>query len=136
MMLEDEVLQRIQLEAPKIKVTLFRNNSGAFTDETGRTVRFGLGHVSKKTNENFKSSDEIGITEIVITPEMVGKKIGVFTAIETKKQGWNPKNLNAREIAQKNYIDFVIAKGGVAGFADSVEAFKIIIDNFKTLLRK
>lgn len=135
-MLEDEVEQRIKLESPKMNVVLLRNNSGAFTDETGRTVRYGLGHISKKQNEILKSSDEIGITELFITPEMVGKTVGVFTAIEVKKQGWNPKNLNAREIAQKNFIDFVISKGGVAGFADSVEKFREIIGTFKKLLRK
>lgn len=136
MMLEDEVSQRIQLEAPKVNCKLMRNNSGGFTDSTGRGIRYGLDNISKKHNDTFKSSDFIGITEILITPDMVGKKIGVFTAAEVKKEGWNPKNYDARETAQKNFIDFIKAKGGIAGFCTSVEDFRKMIDNFKACLRR
>lgn len=124
---EDEVQQRIRLEAPKHNVTLLRNNSGAFTDASGRTVRFGLGNDSKQINERFKSSDLIGITPVLITPDMVGKVIGVFTAVECKKEEWKFKGYEKREQGQKNFIDFVIARGGLAGFANSVDSFKKII---------
>ena len=40
---ESEVQQEIQLTAPKLKVTLLRNNNVAFKDENGRMVRAGLG---------------------------------------------------------------------------------------------
>jgi hypothetical protein len=132
-MLEDEVDQRILLVAPTVKSTLFRNNSGAFTDSTGRNVRYGLANESKKKNEEFKSSDRIGFTEVLITPEMVGKVIAVFTAIETKRSSWTfPKNLSKREIGQKNFIDFILSRGGIAGFANSVESFKKIITDWKS----
>lgn len=126
-MLEDEVSQLIQMEAPKLGVTLFRNNSGCFTDATGRQVRFGLGNVSKKISDHFKSSDLIGITEVRITPSMVGTKMGIFTAVEVKREGWNPKNLDARETAQKAFIEFIQNKQGIAGFCNSVEQFKNLI---------
>lgn len=131
MKLEDEVSQLVRLEAPKMDVTLFRNNNGAFTDTTGRTVRFGLGNESKRMSDQFKSSDLIGIHPMVVTPGMVGKTIGVFVAIECKKEDWNPKNFNAREIAQQNFIDFIKSKGGIAGFCNSVKDFvKLINDKF------
>jgi ribosomal protein S19 len=38
----------------------------------------------------MKSVDYIGITTITITQQMVGQKIGVFTAVETKRDDWNP----------------------------------------------
>lgn len=129
-MLEDEVSQLIRLEAPKENCHLFRNNSGAFTYSTGRSVRFGLGNDSKKISDKLKSSDWIGITTVVITPDMVGKKIGVFTAIECKREGWNPKNLDARETAQKNFIDFIIARGGIGGFASSAVMFCDVVKEF------
>lgn len=121
------VQQRVRLEAPKLGVHLFRNNSGAFTDSTGRVVRFGLGNDSKKLSDHLKSSDLIGITPVVITMDMVGKTLGVFTAIEVKKEGWNPKNLNAREVAQKNFIDFILTRGGIAGFVNCIDQFKQLI---------
>lgn len=131
-MLEDEVDQRIQLEAPKINCTLFRNNSGAFTDSTGRTVRYGLANDSKRKNEEFKSSDRVGFTEVLITPEMVGKIVAVFTVIECKRSNWGPKNLSKREIGQKNFIDFITSRGGIGGFANSVETFRKIISDWKS----
>lgn len=127
MKLEDEVQQLIQLEAPKLDVTLWRNNCGAFSDSTGRVVRYGLGNNSSKISENFKSSDLIGITPVRITMDMVGKTIGVFTAIECKREDWNFKPLLKREVAQKNFLDFVQSKSGISGFANSLETFRKII---------
>jgi hypothetical protein len=128
--MESEVQQHIQIGAMHFDCTLMRNNSGALLDETGRPVRFGLGNVSKKHAENSKSSDLIGITTIIITPEMVGQKIGVFTAIEVKDENWNcQKKLDKHETAQFNFIQWVISKGGIAGFANSV-------DNLKQIFRR
>lgn len=115
--LEDEIQQLVRLEASKHGIRLFRNNSGALKDETGRVVRFGLANESSRLSETFKSSDLIGIM-----PD------GRFIAIECKKSNWNPnKNFDAREIAQKNFIDFIVVRGGIAGFANSVDAFLKII---------
>lgn len=99
-----------------------RNNSGAFTDATGRHVRYGLDNTSKKRNEQTKSSDLIGITTIVITPNMVGKIVGIFTAVECKKAEWNGVK-DQREVAQQNFINWVVSHGGIAGFANSVDSF-------------
>jgi hypothetical protein len=123
---EDEVQQRIQMEAPKFGSILLRNNSGALKDATGRLVRYGLGNTSEKVNKNIKSSDLIGITPVTITPEMVGQVVGVFTAIEVKKEDWHYKG-DERETAQKNFIDFIKSKGGLAGFCKSVDDFRSII---------
>lgn len=121
---ESEISQLIQLEAPKYGCVLLRNNNGAFQDPTGRHVRFGLGNISKQHSETMKSSDQIGITTIIITPEMVGMRVGIFTAIEDKEEAWNPaKKLDKHEQAQKNFMDWVISRGGIAGFANSVDSF-------------
>lgn len=125
---EAEVEALIRIEGPRYGCILMRNNSGAMKDVTGRVVRFGLGNESKNRSEVIKSSDEIGITTIVITQEMVGQKIGVFTAVEVKEPGWNPnKKLDRREQAQKNFIDFVRLKGGFAGFAWDLDSFKKVL---------
>ena len=124
---EDEVQQLIQIEGPLHHCLLLRNNSGACKDATGRVIRFGLGNVSRKHNEEIKSSDLIGITSIVVTQDMVGKTIGIFTAIEVKKEDWNPSANDKRERAQRRFIDWVIKLGGIAGFANSVDSFKRVL---------
>lgn len=125
---ENTVQQNVQIQAMHDSCNLMRNNSGALPDKTGRPVRYGLGNISKDHNERIKSSDLIGITKIVITQEMVGKTLGVFTAVEVKEEKWNPnKKLDARETAQNAFMIWVRAWGGFAGFANSVESFKQII---------
>lgn len=122
-MSESEVQQLIQIEAAKIGLVLMRNNSGALVDKEGRLVRFGLDNTSQERNDKFKSLDLIGCLPIVITPEMVGKTIGVFTAVEVKASEWKFKG-DKREKAQKNFMDFINLKGGIAFFAESVDTFK------------
>lgn len=67
------------------------------------------------------SSDLIGITQIEITPDMVGRKIGIFTAIETK-------TLKGKaSIEQDRFINRVRELGGIAGIArNEEEALKLI----------
>lgn len=132
MKLEDEVQQLVQIEAAKTGIILMRNNSGALKDITGRLVRYGLGNTSDKINENWKSSDLIAITPIVITPEMVGKTIGVFTAVEMKREGWKYSS-EKREVAQLNFIEWVNKKGGIAFFCNGVDNF---IKEMKASLNK
>ena len=131
---ESEVQSLIMMEAAKHGIMLWRNNSGAgsFVDEeTGSTsyVRFGLGNISREQNQKIKSSDLIGIMPVDPTPDEYPWSVtmGVFIAIEVKKEGWvyNPKV--KREVAQLAYIDFVNSKGGVAGFAASVDDFLKLI---------
>jgi len=123
---EDETQQLIQLDAPKYGCILLRNNSGALKDETGRVVRYGLGNTSKTVNKDFKSSDLIGITPIVVTQEMVGMTLGVFTAVEVKGESWKYKG-DTRESGQNNFIQWVKSKGGIAGFSNSVDSFRRLI---------
>lgn len=124
---ESTVQQEIQIQAMHHKCILLRNNSGSLVDKDGRPVRFGLGNVSKAHNDRFKSSDLIGITKVVITQEMVGKTVGVFTAIECKEESWKSnKKLDKREQAQHAFLLWVILNGGIASFANSVDRLKDI----------
>lgn len=120
---ESETQQLIQMLAPAHHCILLRNNVGALKDEIGRVVRYGLGHISSKQNKISKSSDLIGLTTIVITQKMVGTTVAVFTAVEVKKEGWVFKENDTRAVAQKAFIDWVKLRGGLSGFASSVEQF-------------
>lgn len=129
----------VELTASKLGCRLLRNNSGAFTDEDGRVIRFGLGNISKKVNDQLKSSDLIGITEVVITPEMVGKKVGVFTAIEVKPESFTIKEdyrEKSREWAQNNFIKWAIGMGAFGGFARNGEDLKFVINHFLNWLKQ
>lgn len=119
-MSEDEVQQLGIIEAAKHGSFLLRNNSGAM-QTADRQVRFGVGNISKKLWDKWKTGDYLGPTLIKITPEMVGQTIGIFTMVEFKEEGWvfNPKD--EHEQAQKAGIDWVNARGGRAGFAASVD---------------
>jgi hypothetical protein len=126
MKLENEIQQMILIEASKHNIKLYRNNSGAFKNPAGQFVRFGLGNISEAFNKDLKSSDEIGITPVLITADMVGTTLGVFTAIEVKREGWQ-YSATDREKAQLNFINAIRGRGGFAGFSDSIDSFKQIV---------
>jgi hypothetical protein len=92
---------------------LFRNQVGSLPDpRTGRLVTFGLAR---------GSADLIGWRSIVVTPDMVGRRIAVFTSIEVK----TPTGRIRPE--QQAWLGVVQGAGGIAGVARSVgDACRII----------
>jgi hypothetical protein len=107
----------IRKECAGKNILLWRNNVGALVDARGRTIRFGLCNESKKLNEKFKSSDLIGVRCNIITPDMVGQKIGQFICREVKKSGWKFNPADPHTMAQTNFLLLVAAHGGDARFA-------------------
>ena len=79
---------------------LFRNNTGALEDATGRLVRYGLCD---------GSSDLIGIL----------RPSGTFVAIEVKASG--AKTNKRRKEMQDAFLALVRSFGGISGYASSVE---------------
>lgn len=120
-MKEKNVLAEVRLAVQKLGATLFRNTVGRFRvvdDVTGdlRWVQTGL---------CVGSSDSIGLTEYIIKPQDVGRKIAVFTALETKRT----KGGRITE-EQKLFVQWVIRSGGIAGFARSAEDAERIVREF------
>jgi hypothetical protein len=101
---------RLQLGADPA-VRLWRNNTGALKDQSGRLVRYGLCQ---------GSSDLIGLRQVTITPEMVGQTLAVFTAIEVKDRGRATPD-------QQAFISAVSTLGGFAGVAHSVSDARAIL---------
>jgi len=130
---EAEVQQAVRLEASKRGMRLWRNNCGAFK-EGDRLVRYGLANESSAVSKTTKSSDLIGITPYAVTPEDAGfqqvngqwvrvkepRVLGIFTAIECKKTGWEYKSGDRRAEAQANFLNMIIDMGGFALFATAV----------------
>lgn len=89
-----------------LRSRLLRNNRGVFLTLDGeRKVRAGL--------EAPGASDGIGWTEVEVTADMVGMKLAVFTAVETKTR------TGSVDKDQRNFIQQVLAAGGLAGVARS-----------------
>lgn len=107
---ETSLMRSIMLAVSKISgVRIFRNNTGF--DATNK-VRYGL---------ITGSSDLIGWKSVTITPDMVGKKMAVFVALEVK----TAKSRATDE--QKNFIAVVNGSGGKAEIVRSVsEAIKVL----------
>lgn len=106
---EADVQARIRIEAAKVGLILWRNNSGVLLDKDGRPVRYGLGNDSSQVNKVIKSGDLIGIA-----PD------GQFVSIEVKPPDWHFTG-RGRETAQDNWRKLVIRHGGTALFATSWE---------------
>lgn len=115
-MRESNVSKTIQLTLSKLRLsTLFRNNTGQAW--VGEVLRRDANTV---TLTNYRplhagltkgSSDLIGWSIVEVTPEMVGKKLAVFTAIEVKSASGRVKP------EQLNFIKQVRDSGGISGIA-------------------
>jgi hypothetical protein len=112
--------------APRVGARLLRNNSGAFKDSTGRWVFYGLGATG---STKPGSSDLVGPTTIIITPDMVGLEVAVFTAVECKAVGRKPSD------AQTAFLAMVRDRGGIACVAYNVNDFLEAVDEFKSRRR-
>ena len=112
-MLERNLQTRIRLAISESRMaTMFTNPTGF---DNHRNIHYGL---TKKG-----SSDLIGWTTKPITPDMVGKDVAIFTAIEIKTKTGRVSN------EQDNFLAAVRLAGGIAGVARSEEeAVEIVID--------
>ena len=131
-MIEKDVERKLILHASKCGSTVFKNEVGAAwqgeIDKNGTIIpqRITLKNCRRVTYGLCTgSSDLIGWTPITITPEMIGNKIAVFTAIEVKldKHG---KYQATKE--QKSFINAVRNAGGYAGVADCTKDLEEIIN--------
>lgn len=70
--------------------------------------------------------DLIGWTPIVVTADMVGCRVAVFTAIETKRTTGGRTSAE-----QANFIAQLQAAGGIAGVANTPEAARKIVADYR-----
>lgn len=99
-----------------------RLDNGQVLISGARSIPLGFGDVRGKTVKGV--CDLPGLTSVVVTPEMVGRTVAVFTSIEVKRSKGGVITED-----QKDWCMFVQGAGGIAGFATTPEeALKIISD--------
>ncbi len=100
---EAEILKRVQLEASKLGLTVFRNHTAAIEDKNGRWHRMGLCK---------------GSTDLIGWHNETGR----FVAIEVK----SPKGRLSPE--QRNFLDRVNQAGGISVVCDDEKKLKELLD--------
>jgi len=111
---EIPIMRRVMYALSSIPgVRVFRNNVGVAKYDNGQRVKYGL---------MPGSSDLIGWRTVTITPEMVGKQVAVFMAVETKAPGGHVTG------KQNNFIARVKEAGGIAGIVKSEEEAKRLVE--------
>lgn len=114
---EAAVQSQVRMDASKAGWRLWRNNIGAYKDEHGNFIRYGLCNDSAKMNELIKMGDLVGIKPTIITPEMIGSVLGQFVMRECKPVAWRYTGTE-REQGQLRAIQMVTALGGDAKFTN------------------
>lgn len=115
-MTEASLMRRIMLALSR-RCILFRNNIGAYK-QGERWIEYGVC--------NPGGGDLLGWTEVEITPEMVGRKVAVFTSLEVKTDKGKPT------IHQVRFRDAVKRAGGIAEIVRSEEEAEKTVALFST----
>lgn len=123
-------MRRIWLGVAVAAMTLFRCNTGkAWASGAGKVVHMRDGSVVVPAARpialglSFPNGDPVvgthdllGWTEVVITPQMVGHTIPVFSSIDAKNDDGGRQRKE-----QVTWMNNVQRAGGIAGFASTVE---------------
>ena len=124
-MKEQDIQTRIMLALSRAKTKIFRNNVGVGLQ--GKSYRRPSGDIVIENPRPLHaglcvgSSDLIGWQSVVVTPEMVGTTVAIFTAVEVKQPKKKPTEM------QQNFINVVLEAGGYAGVATSdLDALDIV----------
>lgn len=117
---ESYIQKLIMLEAATRGCILFRQNTGM--GWVGEVIEHIRGRLITLRNPRplhagliKGSSDTIGWYSKVITPDMVGQRVAIFTAVEIKTDIGIPSD------EQLNFIERVRQAGGIAGVVRTVK---------------
>jgi hypothetical protein len=124
---ESTIQREIMLDLcsqPDIRV--FRNNCGM--GFVGTVISEDAIHVTLRNHRRIPfglldgSHDLIGWKTVTITPDMVGRRLAIFTSIETKSETGTIRP------TQKLWLDAVVQAGGISGIARSREEARKICE--------
>lgn len=135
-MIEQSILKRILFACSTGASRLFRQNTGmgwigkSKKYHARRTVELHPGDVVIRKARPFHAgfvgmSDLIGWHSITVTPEMVGQRLAIYTAVEVKSKTGRPTK------DQLRFIDMVRSAGGIAGIARSADEAMRMLSEFR-----
>lgn len=111
---ESQILREVMLAlGSRPDVRIWRNNTGVALTKDGRRIKFGLAR---------GSSDLIGLKTETVTEGMVGRRVGVFTAVELKSED------GRLSPQQERFIECVRRFGGRAITARSLEEVEKLLE--------
>lgn len=126
-MLESNLMRACLLATPP-SCRMFRNNTGQGWLGTRLQSRPGTVLLSDPRPLHAGlvkgSSDLIGWKTITVTPEMVGRKLAIFAAVEVKTER------GRITVDQLNFIEQVRSAGGIAGIARSPEDARNLLETY------
>lgn len=102
-MRDSSISDRVLLELTAQDWLLWKNPVGSARLDSGQFVRFGVC--------NPGGSDLIGLRSVVVTPDMVGQRLAVFAAIESKTKNYNVSR------PQRLFLNAISRAGGIAQVA-------------------
>jgi len=111
---ESNLVRRLLATASRCGARLFRNQVGSYRLSDGRRISSGL---------CVGSSDLIGYRVVIVTPEMVGRKLAVFCAIEAKSATGRASDRQQEFIRQVNF------DGGIAQVVRSERELELTLCN-------
>ncbi len=106
----NDALKEWRLYRPDVRI--WRNNVGAYPLPNGGFLRYGLCP---------GSADFIGLHSLIVTPDMVGKRVALFLAIESKAPDKDA------EAHQATWLKEVTDAGGIAGVARNAEEAEALL---------
>jgi hypothetical protein len=126
------LMHRILLAVSNGPIRLFRQNVGLGWIGKGTVYKRAAqvtvfpGDVLIRQGRPFHAgiegmSDLGGWKSVVVTPEMVGKKVAIYCAVEIKGEGDRPRP------AQRTFIQWVKDAGGIADFVYSEQDAKDLL---------
>lgn len=132
---ETPVVKDIQLALSLGDTRLWRNNVGEAWAGNGYETSSGGIVIPNPYRVNFGlcpgSGDLIGFESVVITEEMVGRRVAVFASLEVKRpKGGDRSRPGMPNKLQRDFIEHIQTAGGIAGVARSIPDAKKIIESF------
>lgn len=123
-----EVVPAIMRELGRGATRVFRVNTGLawvgrVVKHVGRMVTLANAQPMRAGLTNG-GSDIIGWTSVTVTPEMVGRKLAVFTAVEAKAERGSVTG------EQRDFLAAVSRAGGIAVVARSAQEARAGVDRF------
>lgn len=101
-----------------------RLTDGSVHIQAARPIALGFARPNGDTVVG--TPDLIGWTSVLITPDMVGCRVAVYTAIETKRTKGGRTSED-----QANFIAQVVKAGGIAGVANTPAVAQSIVKDYR-----